>query len=121
MTTDRPGHEEFGRRPAGVDDATVDAVGALTKNLEWVERAPPALGEAIDPVRCSSSAVDRCSSRNRGGGVSRPNLLANIRVGEIGYPIGTRGRALAGDDGDSEERHRTPPHGRGPALPPPPS
>ncbi len=27
------------RRPAGVDDATVEAVGAVTEALEWVERA----------------------------------------------------------------------------------
>jgi hypothetical protein len=27
------------RRPAGVDDATVEAVGQLTEALEWVERA----------------------------------------------------------------------------------
>lgn len=27
------------RRPAGVDDATVEAVGALSEALEWIERA----------------------------------------------------------------------------------
>jgi hypothetical protein len=30
---------EVGRRPAGVDDATVEAVGAVSEALEWVERA----------------------------------------------------------------------------------
>ena len=29
----------LGRRPAGVDDATVEAVGAVSEALEWVERA----------------------------------------------------------------------------------
>jgi hypothetical protein len=29
----------MGRRPTGVDDATVAAVGKLTEALEWVERA----------------------------------------------------------------------------------
>ncbi len=38
MSTDQPS-SDFGRRPEGVDDATVDAVGALSEALEWVERA----------------------------------------------------------------------------------
>lgn len=35
---DAPWLEEA-RRPAGVDDATVEATGALSEALEWVERA----------------------------------------------------------------------------------
>jgi hypothetical protein len=31
--------QEEDRRPDGVDDATVEAVGALSEALEWVERA----------------------------------------------------------------------------------
>jgi hypothetical protein len=31
--------QEKDRRPDGVDDATVEAVGALSEALEWVERA----------------------------------------------------------------------------------
>jgi hypothetical protein len=38
MTTDSSS-PEFGRRPAGVSDDTVEAVGALSEALEWVERA----------------------------------------------------------------------------------
>jgi hypothetical protein len=30
---------EFGRRPGGVSDATVEAAGAVSEALEWVERA----------------------------------------------------------------------------------
>ncbi len=43
MSTEHPHTEEpsqeFGRRPAGVDDATIDAVGAVSEALEWVECA----------------------------------------------------------------------------------
>ncbi|MEZ5232480.1 MAG: hypothetical protein R2749_07200 [Acidimicrobiales bacterium] len=31
------------RRPPGVDDATVEAVGKLSEAIEWVERPGPAL------------------------------------------------------------------------------
>ena len=39
MTDDRRGWLQADRRPAGVDDATVEAVGKVTEALEWVERA----------------------------------------------------------------------------------
>ncbi len=60
------------RRPAGVDDATVEAVGAVSEALEWVERARGhlysfhqlmghgdlLLGEACDKLReCGHDAV----------------------------------------------------------------
>lgn len=32
-------HDDYDRRPRGVDDATVEAVGAVSEALEWVERA----------------------------------------------------------------------------------
>ncbi|HEU5150752.1 MAG TPA: hypothetical protein VFU19_09655 [Iamia sp.] len=39
MPTDAlPAHDAH-RRPAGVDDATVEAVGKVSEALEWVERA----------------------------------------------------------------------------------
>lgn len=31
--------EQLGRRPAGVDDASVEAAGAVSEAMEWVERA----------------------------------------------------------------------------------
>lgn len=36
--TDQP-HDEQHSRPEGLDDATVEAVGAVSEALEWVERA----------------------------------------------------------------------------------
>jgi hypothetical protein len=32
-------NDDYDRRPAGVDDATAEAVGAVSEALEWVERA----------------------------------------------------------------------------------
>ncbi|MGW5436984.1 hypothetical protein [Nocardia asteroides] len=46
MTANRPGHDrpaERHRRPDGVDDATVEAVGKLSEALETTERARGAL------------------------------------------------------------------------------
>lgn len=34
-----PDQNPFDRRPDGVDDATVEALGKLSEGLEWVERA----------------------------------------------------------------------------------
>ena len=39
MATDDLPPDDPHRRPAGVDDATVEAVGKVTEALEWVERA----------------------------------------------------------------------------------
>ena len=39
MATDALPPDDPHRRPDGVDDATVEAVGQLTEALEWVERA----------------------------------------------------------------------------------
>ncbi|HEX6347351.1 hypothetical protein [Umezawaea sp.] len=47
------GEQVEGRRPAGVDDATVEAVGALTEALETAERAR---GRLFDFHQLSGSA-----------------------------------------------------------------
>jgi hypothetical protein len=39
MATDELPSDDPHRRPDGVDDATVDAVGKVSEALEWVERA----------------------------------------------------------------------------------
>jgi hypothetical protein len=67
--------EDFGRRPAGVSDATIAAVGGVSEALEWVERARGALytfhqlmghadlqlGEACEKLRAAghSAAAER--------------------------------------------------------------
>lgn len=46
MATDALPPDDPHRRPDGVDDATVEAVGKVTEALEWVERARGHLYEA---------------------------------------------------------------------------
>ena len=76
---------EFGRRPAGVSDDTVEAVGAVSEALEWVERARGhlysfhqlmghadlQLGEACDKLRNAGhdGVADRLSTEMVGRNV----------------------------------------------------
>ena len=62
------GEQVRGRRPAGVDDATVEAVGALTEALETAERAR---GRLFDFHQLSGSAdakADRAAGLLREAG-----------------------------------------------------